>query len=114
MGKVISSKKVKDKDGFIQGTFYKVRVDEILKGSPPREVGIYDENSSGRFPMTVDTQYLLFAYEGTFEGLTGLHLAISSSGNSGMLTQTNKTLEEVRKLGKAQQGASPCENSRWI
>src|SRR5262245_1157227 len=75
VGKAVSSRQITDKDGFIQGTFYVVQVEELLKGSPPENVEIYDENTSGRFPMRVGQEYLLFAYEGTFEGVEGLRLA---------------------------------------
>jgi len=46
VGKIGNSRQVMDKDGFIQGTFYLVRVEELLKGGPLKEVEIYDENSS--------------------------------------------------------------------
>ncbi len=92
-----------DKDGFIQGTFYMVRVEELLKGSRFGDVEIYDENSSGRFPLEVGGTYLLFAYEGAFEGLQGLRLAINNCGNSGTLSQTRNELKMVRELKKAQQ-----------
>ena len=110
VGKVISSRQIMDKDGFIQGTFYVVQVAELLRGSPLKEVEICDENSSGRFPMRVGRRYLLFAYEATFEGVEGLRLAISNCGNSGILKQAKKELAMVRKLKKAQ--PSGAGNSR--
>jgi len=102
VGKVISTRQIVDKDGFIQGTFYVVRVSGLLRGNPLKEVEIYDENSSGRFPMRVGRRYLLFAYEATFEGVEGLRLTISSCGNSGTLEQAKKELAMVRKLKKSQ------------
>src|SRR5882762_9783515 len=88
-------------DGFIQGTFYVVRIEELLKGNSLENVEIYDENSSGRFPMRVGRRYLLFAYEGAFEGVEGLRLAINNCGNSGTLRQVRKQLTIVRELKKA-------------
>jgi hypothetical protein len=102
VGKVINSRQIMDKEGFIQGTFYVVRIAELLRGSPLKEVEIYDENSSGRFPMRVGKSYLLFAYEATFEGVEGFRLAISNCGNSATLKQAKKELAMVRKLQKAQ------------
>jgi len=99
VGKVVS-RRIVDKDGFIQGTFYIVRVEELLKGSPPVELEIYDENSSGRFPMHAGRRYLLFAYEGTFENVEGLRLAINNCGNSGIVSHTMKELTIVRELRK--------------
>jgi hypothetical protein len=98
VGKVVNARRVLDLDGFIQGTSYTVRVEELLKGSLTKQVEIYDENSSGRFPMRVGVKYLLFAHENHFEGVEGLHLAIDNCGNSGTLRQTRKVLATVRKL----------------
>ena len=102
VGKVVSSKRIMDKDGSIQGTLYVVRVEELLKGSPPEDVQIYDENSSGRFPMRASRKYLLFAYEDTFEGVAGFCLAINNCGNSGTLSRAKKELVMVGELKKAQ------------
>jgi hypothetical protein len=44
------------------GVRYTVRVDEVLRGRPPKTVLLFSENSSGRFPMQVGTKYLLFVY----------------------------------------------------
>jgi hypothetical protein len=95
VGKVVKAKQVLDSDGFIQGTFYTVRVEELLKGNPLKEVEIYDENSSGRFPMKVGVSYFLFAHEDVFEEIQGPHLAINSSGNSATLRQASKTYQTV-------------------
>jgi hypothetical protein len=99
VGQVVSSKQVIDREGFIQGTFYVVRMEESLKGNPPKAVEIYDENSSGRFQMKKRERYLLFAYEDTFEG-AGLRLAINNCGNSGTLRQIKKRLALLRELKK--------------
>ncbi len=106
-GRVLSSRQIMDKDGFIQGTFYVVRVEQLFKGIPLEEVEIYDENSSGRFPMKVGCRYLLFAYEGTFEGVEGLRLAINNYGNSGTMRQARKVLTMLRELKKSQSGTAP-------
>jgi len=102
VGEVLSSRQILEKDGFIQGTFYIVRIQELLKGRALKNVEIYDENSSGRFPMKAGERYLLFAYEGPFEGIDGPCLAIDRSGNSETLKQAKKTLAIVRKLKNAQ------------
>lgn len=101
VGTVVASRRIVDKDGFIQGTFYKVRVDEALKGTSPATVEMFDENSSGRFPMSAGVRYFLFAYQAPFDGIQGLHLAISNRGNSGMLKNSKRELAIVRELEKA-------------
>jgi len=107
VGRVVTSRQILDSDHFIQGTFYTVRVEELLKGGHEKQVEIYDENSSGRFPMRVGGRYILFAYAGAFEGVKGERLAINSSGNSETMKESTKTLARVREItqAKAQQGA---------
>jgi len=99
-GKVVKAKNIvppRD-EHFIQRTFYTIRVEEVLKGSPSKEVESYDENSSGRFPMKGGMSYLVFAYEGVFEGVDGPRLAVKSCGNSAALQKAAKTLATIRKL----------------
>ena len=101
VGEVISTKDVLEPGGFIKGTFYTVRVAEILKGNPSKRVELYSENSSGRFPMKVGVSYLIFTYEGNFEGIEGRRLAIDNCGNSGTLKEAEKALSTARKLKEA-------------
>src|SRR6185437_2711504 len=97
-GTMIHSRDILDAEGFVQGTFYSIRVSEVLKGSPGKTVELYSENSSGRFPMKPGTEYLIFAYQGTFEGVNGPRLVMDSCGNSGALKTSKKALATARKL----------------
>lgn len=105
VGKVISTKDVAEAGAFIKGTFYTIRVTEVLKGSPSKSVELYSENSSGRFHMKAGASHLIFAYEGVFEGIEGQRLAIDPSGNSGTVKRSKKALARAREA-KAQQGAA--------
>jgi RNase P/RNase MRP subunit POP5 len=98
VGKVISARYVREPGELIKGTYYSLQVAEALKGSPPKIVELYSENSSGRFPMGVGVLYLIFASEGIFEGIKGQRLAIDASGNSGTLRTAKKALATARKL----------------
>jgi hypothetical protein len=98
VGKVVRARQVLDGDHFIQGTFYTVKVEEPLRGIQIKQVEIYDENSSGRFPMKVGARYVLFAYEGVFEGVRGPRLAVDNCGNSGTLKEAGKVLATTRNL----------------
>ena len=98
VGEVVKAKQVLDSDGFIQGTFYDVQVRELLRGNPTTRVEIYDENSSGRFPIMVGARYLLFAYQGVFQAVDGPRLAIDACGNSAKLTKAGKALKAARKF----------------
>ncbi|MBI5687598.1 MAG: hypothetical protein HZC54_21210 [Verrucomicrobia bacterium] len=106
VGKVVSAKNIWEPGDFIAGTFYKIQVEELLKGSPSNIIEVYCENSSGRFPMDVGVAYLVFAYSGVFEGVNGSRLAIDCCGNSGTLKEAGKALAIARKLRqtKAQSG----------
>lgn len=98
VGTVVKSRNVSDKDGFVMGTFYSVRVKEVLTGAPSSAVELYSENSSGRFPMKVGIRYLIFAHENSFEGFDGPRLAINNCGNSGTVANSKKALVKVRAL----------------
>lgn len=100
VGKVADEKNILDRNDFIIGTFYSLRVEEVLKGSPPQIVKLYIENTSGRFPMEVGMSYLIFAEEERFEGVKGLQLSVNGSGNSMTIKEAAKILETVRKLRK--------------
>lgn len=110
VGEVIRTKEVPDpspvpEPGYNIGTYYTIRITEVLKGNPQKLIRLYSENSSGRFPMKVGVPYLLFAHKEVFEGITGERFAINSSGNSGTVKESAKALVRVRELKetKAQQ-----------
>jgi hypothetical protein len=99
IGKVTSARDVAVRSTAITGgIFYSVEVVEVLKGSPSHSLQLYSENSSGRFPMEIGAQYLVFAEYGVFEGIRGRQLAINNCGNSTPLPEGNKALETVRRL----------------
>lgn len=97
-GTMIDSRDILDAEGFVQGTFYSIRVSEVLKGSSGKTVELYSENSSGRFPMESGTEYLIFAYQGAFEGINGPRLAVDNCGNSGTLKTSKEAFAIARKL----------------
>jgi len=102
IAKVSSAREVSVRSRAISGgAFYSVKVEQVLKGTPPKTVELYSENSSGRFPMQVDVEYLIFAYSGAFEGISGQQLAINNCGNSAPRSKAQKALATVRKLTKA-------------
>src|SRR5215831_9171194 len=51
-------------NAFYDGTLYRIRVDSVFRGNLGNKAEIFSENSSGRFPMTVGSKYLLFTYTG--------------------------------------------------
>jgi len=102
VGTVTSAREVAVRSEAITGgTFYSVEVVEVLKGRPSHKLQLYSENSSGRFPMDVGVQYVIFADYGEFEGIHGQQLGVNPCGNSAPLPKGNKTLATVRRLTKA-------------
>ena len=78
--------------GWVDGTFYTIRVAETVLGQHSRTVRVFSENSSGRFPLEIGVTYLLFVSR--CDG----QLYIDAHGNSGPLPRQNDALREVRSL----------------
>ena len=64
IGTAAAEKNLPDPDnpGFWAGTLYTLRVDARLKGDVGSSVEVFSENSSGRFPLTVGSRYVLFLH----------------------------------------------------
>jgi len=99
VGRVTSAREVGVRSQAVSGgTFYSVKVAQALKGSPSKTVELYSENSSGRFPMQVGEQYLIFADYGVFESIRGRKLAINNCGNSAPLAKAQKAIAVLHAL----------------
>src|SRR5438046_9176789 len=78
VGVVSSARNILQPDSSVRGTFYSVKLTQVLKGRPARTIKLYSENSSGRFPLVVGVQYLIFAYRGDFDGDAELRLLVTN------------------------------------
>jgi hypothetical protein len=74
---------------WVDGTYYTVRVSSVVYGSAKKEVVLFSENSSGRFPMALDKPYLLFLSS------CGAVQYIDAKGNSGLLRERLGTLGKI-------------------
>jgi hypothetical protein len=92
IGVVLAERVVPANSDNLDGTVYSIRVEEVLRGSLPPRVEIFSENSSGRFPMTKGTKYLLFVHRAQAQ------LSVDNCGNSGPLPEKAEVLAEVRRL----------------
>jgi len=92
IGRVIAGRAVPESKDYLEGTVYSVRIEEVLRGDVPDTLEVFSENTSGRFPMDVGTQYLLFIY--TNPGRT----MVDNCGNSGPLSAAADVLKTVRRL----------------
>jgi hypothetical protein len=64
IGEMISErpdKGVERNGNWLDGTFYRLRVKQLLRGKPISFIELYSENSSGRYHMEHGTSYLVFA-----------------------------------------------------
>jgi hypothetical protein len=96
-GTVVDSTLVPDSGSWMDGTMYRVRAVEAFRGKPDSVLTVFSENSSGRFPMTVGTEYLIFAYS------NGGRLLIDDCGSSGPVTQARNALTAVRRLARSRE-----------
>jgi len=74
------------------GTNYTVEVLEIVKGELPKQLVVYSENSSGRFPMDTGVAYLLFIAKDLGQ------YTVDNCGNSGLLRERQQVLVSVQQM----------------
>src|SRR5712691_657340 len=60
VGTVISARDVPPRGEELDGWLYDLTVQELFRGPRTRTIEVFTENSSGRFPLDVGKQYLLF------------------------------------------------------
>lgn len=94
VGRVASEEVTPESTDFFEGTTYTVIVGEALKGSPSKIVRLFSENSSGRFPMSVGSSYLVFVYESLGR------LMVNNCGNSGELSEMIAVISEIRDMSQ--------------
>jgi len=92
IGKVLKKKEVPESGGYYEGDEYTVQIKEVFKGNPSKEISVFSENSSGRFPMEVGKTYIIFLHQelGRYQ--------IDNCGNSGLKSDNEDTLETLRQL----------------
>jgi hypothetical protein len=94
IGKVVKKHKVPggaDKY-FLDGDTYKVVPTHVYKGNIEGSLDLFNENSSGRFPMPLNREYLLFVYE------EHGRLRVSNCGSSDSLSHAKKAAAAVARI----------------
>jgi hypothetical protein len=99
VGKVISSRAVSPQGTELDGWLYALSIQELFRGPQTKIIGVFTENTSGRFPLAVGKQYLIFADE--FEG----RLTITNCGNSALLSKAQGAIQKLRTLKIPQDAA---------
>jgi hypothetical protein len=100
IGKVLAERAVPESGNYYDGDNYTVGVQEVFKGNPTSKVVIFSENSSGRFPLSVGSTYILFVYYelGRYQ--------INNCGNSGLLSKKQDVVQAVRQLKQNKDGTN--------
>ena len=97
VGRVTAASAVAETKSYYEGTRYTIQIKEISSGRPPRTLTVFSENSSGRFPMDIGVDYLVF-----LSARTGEPAMVDSCGNSGPVTEIALTIDAVKKLSRRQ------------
>jgi hypothetical protein len=92
IGRVISSEPVGESKDYLDGYIYTVKVKEKIRGNVADPLILFSENSSGRFPMSVGIEYVLFVYEALGRTM------VDNCGNSGPLSEKKDVARTVRRL----------------
>jgi|tagenome__1003787_1003787.scaffolds.fasta_scaffold20967447_3 hypothetical protein len=93
------------------GAYYDVRVEHSFKGRVPATLHLFSENSTARFWLKVGEAYILFVFDGSFDGPIGQKLTIDTCGNSRPLLNAHSLTRELEKLAVANRNR-PRANSR--
>src|SRR6266404_2204892 len=91
VGKVKSSRETPEAPlDWLDGTLYTVQVAQIFRGSPPKQIDLFSEHSTGRFEMDSAVAYLLFVNR--MLGRT----VVDNCGNSRLLSEADAVLDTIR------------------
>ncbi len=79
---------------FLDGTTYRVVPMQTYKGEVQANLDLFSENSSGRFPMLLNREYLLFVY--------GDHgrMMVDNCGNSDLISHAKKAVAAVARISQ--------------
>ena len=105
VGTVLSIRETPDTDNSVGGWFYRMKVEEMFRGRLRKEITVYTENSSNRFPLEKAQKYLLFAYK------QHGRLEIDGCGHSALLSEAADALTRLKNL---RAGKQPSEIEGWI
>ena len=99
VGRVISERIAPPQGSyFIDGWWYRLSVGKVFRGGTPETMNVFTENSSGRFPLEVGRQYLLFARKDHDR------LVIDNCGNSGLVSEVRDKILEIEEVEKRSSG----------
>jgi hypothetical protein len=94
-GTVTASRNVvdpEDPEGWT-GTFYTIRVEKVYRGTEPKSLVVYSENSTSRFPMELNRPYILFLTKDT-----EANWMVDNCGNSGQVSLDSAVMAQLKQL----------------
>lgn len=77
-----------DPEGYT-ATIFRFHVSKLLRGHLPTQIDIRSENDSGRFPLDLKKEYLLFIQKDKQV------FFVDNCGNSALLSESGKVLQEL-------------------
>lgn len=92
IGRVLDARTEPPRGNTHEGWTYRVRVSRRWRGAGRSDAMVFTENSSGRLPLEVGREYLLFA------SVTDGRLEITHCGNSGPVGDRADRIEELERL----------------
>ena len=95
VGRVTAATAVLETKSFYDGTRYTIQVKETFRGRPRHILTVFSENSTGRFPMEVGADYLLFL---SFKA--GEPAMVDNCGNSGPVAEVGAAIEAVKQMSR--------------
>jgi len=99
VGKIVARRAFSGDRYFLDGDTDAVIPLRVLKGNPGSRVDLFSENSSGRFPMIVKREYLLFVYQDHGR------LMVDNCGNSDLMPHAKNALAQAARV--ASHGSDP-------
>lgn len=96
-GKVISVRPVEDQ-GYPTGWYYRLKVLTLFRGPQKKVIEVYTGNDSGRYPLDLGKQYLLFASREYGPAPDNGDLAIGNCDDNAPLYEAGKLISEIKKL----------------
>lgn len=85
------------------GALYQVQIRQSLKGPTPARLVLFSENSSGRFPMVVGRDYLIFVRDQREPWLDDRPaLSVDPCGNSGLVEASGDVLRRLNAAARAE------------
>lgn len=104
-GTVLSQRYTNGEGQDVGGWYYEMRMAKVFKGPTRKEITVYTEDASARFPLEDGRQYLLFA-----SYRANGRLEIYDCGNSALLSDAAKSIQQIQSIAVTPDG----EIEGWV